>query len=79
MNSNTQEQKNVAAAEGTMSFQVVKHHQSYRSNDCSVKLQKKNPDSNIAENVSCGRTKRETIMNNAMGPHSQKQVTAAVG
>ena len=33
VNSNTQEQKNVAAAEGTMPFHVVKHHQSY-CEDC---------------------------------------------
>ena len=78
-NTHTQEQKNVAAAEGTMSFHVVKHHQSYRSNDCSVKLQKKKiPDSKIAEKVSCGRTKCEAIMNNVIGPHSQKLVIAAV-
>ena len=31
----TQTEDNVAAAQATMAFYTVKHHQSYKSNDCT--------------------------------------------
>ena len=37
----TQTEDNVAAAEATMSFHTVKHHHSYRSNDCCSILMRK--------------------------------------
>ena len=75
MPSNSLEQRKISAAEGTMSFHVVKHHLSYRSNDRSVQLHKTiYPDPKIAKQVSCGRTKCEAILSNVIAQHSQKLV-----
>ena len=60
----TQTEDNVAAGEATMSFHTVKHHRSYRSNDCSSTLIRKLfPDSTISKKCSCARTKVEGIVN----------------
>ena len=50
----TQTEDNVAAAEATMSFHTVKHHCSYRSNNCSSTLMiKLFPDSTISKKYFC--------------------------
>ena len=65
----TQIEDNVAAAEATMAFHTVKHHQSYKSNDCtSTLIRKLFPDSNISKKYSCARTKVEAIVNNVLFP-----------
>ena len=65
----TQIEDNVAAAEATMAFHTVKHHQSYKSNDCtSTLIRKLFPDSNISKKYSCARTKVEAIVNNVLSP-----------
>ena len=67
--SGTQIEDNVAAAEATMAFHTVKHHQSYKSNDCtSTLIRKVFPDSNISKKYSCARTKVEAIVNNVLSP-----------
>ena len=51
----TQTEDNVAAAEATMAFHTVKHHQSYKSNDCihsSTLIRKLFPDLNISKKYS---------------------------
>uniref|UniRef100_A0A8C4T0E1 Uncharacterized protein n=1 Tax=Erpetoichthys calabaricus TaxID=27687 RepID=A0A8C4T0E1_ERPCA len=61
----------VNAAEGAMAFHTVKHHNSYRSMDCTSTLLKKAfPDSDIAKKFSSARTKTEAIVNGAIAPHS---------
>ena len=71
----TQTEDNVAAAEATMAFHTVKHHQSYKSNDCTSPLMRKLfPDSNISKKYSCARTKVEAIVNNVLSPMSVKYV-----
>ena len=48
----TQTEDNFAAAEATMLFHTVKHHHSYRSNDCSSTLMRKLfPDSVISKKI----------------------------
>lgn len=42
----------LAAAEATMAFHTVRHHHSYKSNDCTSKLVSKIfPDSSITKNI----------------------------
>ena len=56
----------VAAAEATMAFHTVKHHYSYKSDDCTSTLMAKIlifPDSSTAKRYSCARTKIEAIVN----------------
>lgn len=61
----------VSAAEGTVAFHTIKHHFSYRSNDCTSPLFKIIfSDSVITKNYTCARTKTEAIVNNVLGPHS---------
>ena len=49
----THTEDNVAAAEATMAFYTVEHHQSYKSNDCTSHLMRKLfPDSNIPKKYS---------------------------
>lgn len=63
--------KAVFAAEAALAFHVVAHHHSYKSTDCSHKLFKHIfPDSEIAQKISCARTKTEAIINGVVGPHS---------
>ena len=63
----TQTEDNVAAAEATMAFYTVKHHQSYKCNDCTSTLMRKSfPDSNISKKYSCAWTKVESIVNNVL-------------
>ena len=61
----------VNAAEGAFSFHTVKHHNSYRSMDCTSALLKKAfPDSDTAKNCNSARTKTEAIVNVVLAPHS---------
>ena len=54
----TSELNKLCATEGTLVFHGVKHSYSYAAQACTVKLIKKLfPDSSIAKNVACGRTK----------------------
>ena len=69
----TQTEDNVAAAEATMTFHTVKHHQSYKSNDCTSPLMRKLfPDSNISKKYSCARTKVEAIVIYVLSPMTVK-------
>ena len=59
------------AAEAAWSFHTVKHHNSYRSMDCTSALLKKTlPDSDTAKKFSCARTKTEAIVDSVLAPHS---------
>lgn len=61
------------AAEGTLAFHTVKHHQSYKVSDCSTKLYRcLFKDSEVAGKISCARTKTEAIVNNVLAPYSLK-------
>ena len=59
------------AAEAAWSFHTVKHHNSYRSMDCTSALLKKTlPDSDTAKKFSCARTKTKAIVDGVLAPHS---------
>lgn len=63
--------KKVNAAAGTLALHTVKHHQSYKSTDCSVGMMKQMfSNSDIAKNLKCARTKTEAIVNGVLAPHS---------
>ena len=63
----TQTEDNVVAAEATVAFHTVKHHQSYKFNDSTSPLMRKLfPDSNISKKYSCAWTKVEAIVNNVL-------------
>ncbi|XP_050293030.1 uncharacterized protein LOC126733697 [Anthonomus grandis grandis] len=65
------ETKSIKAAEATLAFHTVCHHQSYKSMDCTTKLNKAiYHDSAIAKKVTCGRTKVEAIINSVIGPYT---------
>ena len=67
----TKSEDEVAAAEATMAFYTVKHHYSYKSNDCTSTLMAKIfPDSSTAKKFSCARKKIEAIVNNVLAPAS---------
>ena len=70
-----QTEDNVIETEATMAFHTVKHHQRYKSNDCTSPLMRKFfPDSNISKKYSCARTKIEAIVNNILSPMNVKYV-----
>ena len=63
----TQTEDNVAAAEVTMAFHTVKHHHTYRSNDCTSTLMGKLfADSSIFKKYSCAQIKVEAIVNSVL-------------
>jgi hypothetical protein len=63
--------KNAHAAEGTLAFHTVKHHQSYNSMECTASLTRKMfADSETAKNLKCGKTKTEAIVNQVVAPHT---------
>lgn len=67
----TNEAKNVAAAEGAFAYHSIKHHMSYNSATCSSKMYSKVfKDSNIACKFSSAKTKTEAIVNNVLAPHT---------
>ncbi|XP_025191152.1 uncharacterized protein LOC112591523 [Melanaphis sacchari] len=66
---NDKDEDKIAAVELSKCFHVVKHHQSYLSSDCGVKLESKHfSDSTIANKVHLGRTKMEAIVKNVLCP-----------
>ena len=53
----------------TMTCYIVKHHYSYKSNNCTFSLMAKMfPESSTAEKYSCARTKIEDIVNFVLAP-----------
>lgn len=68
-----------SAAEGTLAFHTVKHHQSYNSMECTGRLMKVIfPDSNIASEMTCSRTKTEAIINGVISPWVVKNLTVSL-
>lgn len=64
----------ILVAEATHAFHTVKHHQNYRSTDCTIKLYKCTfPDSQIANKISSARTKTQAIIDNVLAPNSLKK------
>lgn len=62
--------KKVQAAEATLAFHTVRHHQSFNSTDCTSKLHRViYPDSQVAKSVRSGRTKTAAIVNNVLATH----------
>ena len=65
----------VAAAECTIAYHTLKHHFSYRSNDCTSTLfSKLFPDSSIVKKYSYARTETEAIINNVLAPYCVENV-----
>lgn len=68
-----------SAAEVTLAFHTVKHHQSYKSMDCTGSLLKVMfSDSNVASSISCARTKTEALVNNVIAPWVIQRIQASV-
>lgn len=68
---NSKIEDKILAAEATMAFHTVKHHQSYKSCDCSTKLYRRIfSDSEVAIKYSSARTKTEAIVNMVLAPQS---------
>lgn len=66
----TRLEEKVHACEGALAFHVTVHHQSFRSQDCtSVLLREIFGDSEIAQKMTCARTKTEAIVCNVIAPH----------
>lgn len=58
-------------AEATLAFHTVKHHFSFKSMDCAATLLRSIlPDSEIAQKISCARTKTEAIVSNVWAPYA---------
>lgn len=71
----TKIEEEVAVAECTMAFHTVKHHQSYRSTDCtSSLLNTLFHNSETGKKYSCARTKTEAIINNVLAPFSIQSI-----
>jgi hypothetical protein len=71
----TQEELLITAAELTIAYKVVKHHQSFSSLDCIVKLNATMyPGSKMAEKQSTARTKVTAIVKNILATHSVSEV-----
>lgn len=67
------------ASEGALSFHTVKHHNSYKSMDCTPALIRQMcDDSDIAKKLSCARTKTEAIIDQVLSPHSINVVISAL-
>lgn len=59
----------VAAIELSKCFHCVKHHHSYLSTDCGVKLELKHfSDATLAKKIRLGRTKMEALVQNVLCP-----------
>lgn len=72
-NKTADEVKKMQIAECSFIYHSVQHSHSYLSVDCTSKLFSKIfPDSKIAENLTCGRTKATKIVTNILGPYSKK-------
>ena len=72
---NSPESDKVAIAELTCTFHCVKHHLSYASQDCLVKVLKQIiTDSEIIKKMSIGKTKTSALVNQVIYPHSMEQI-----
>ena len=61
----------ISAAELCKVYHAVKHHQSYRSVDCGIKVDREiYNDSSIAKGVTCGKTKAKALCENVLAPYS---------
>lgn len=61
------------AAELTKVYHTIKHHQSYRSLDCSTKVDRQvYSDSAVAKGVTLGRTKAQALCSNVLAPYSTR-------
>lgn len=64
-------QRAISLAEAGLTFHGVKHHQSFRSSDCSNKLYASTfPDSTTASNIACGRTTTTAIVKEVLKHYS---------
>jgi hypothetical protein len=64
----------VAVAEVSLTYHTVRHHLSYASSDCIIKLIKHMfPDSKQTQHLKCGRMKMEAIAENILCPLSITQ------
>ncbi|CAH0561716.1 unnamed protein product [Brassicogethes aeneus] len=69
-------EKLVKAAEATLAYHTVKHHQSFNSMDCATNIHRKMyQESSILKSVTCGHTKVEAIVNGVLGPSTIKAIT----
>lgn len=69
----------ISAAEATLAFHTVKHHQSFKSMDCTSQLVKAIfADSNTAKSISCARTKTEAIVTGVISPWVIEQVQVSL-
>jgi hypothetical protein len=65
------EEKRVIAAEVSFVYHSIRHHHSYLSMECGMKLSHKLfPDSSLCKKVHCARTKAEAIAKNVLSPLS---------
>lgn len=61
----------ISAAELFKVYHAVKHHQSYRSVDCGVKVDREIfSDSSTAKGMTCGKTKVKALCENVLAPYS---------
>lgn len=61
----------ISATELCKAYHAVKHHQSYRSVDCGVKVDREIfCDSLTAKGMTCGKTKTEALCENVLAPYS---------
>lgn len=68
---NSKSEEKILAADATLAYHTVKHHQSYKSCDCSTKLYRRLfSDSEVATKMSSARTKTEAIMNKILASWS---------
>ena len=66
----------ITASELTFVYHTVKHHLSYASTDCNVKISfQLFPDSTIANKITCGKTKCEALVTGVLGPNSVNNLT----
>ena len=57
-------------------YHTVKHHLSYASTDCNVKISSQLfADSTIANKITCGKTKCEALVMGVLGPISVNNLT----
>ena len=57
-------------------YHTVKHHLSYASTDCNVKISSQLfADSTIANKITCGKTKCEALVTGVLGPNSMNNLT----
>lgn len=78
-NANLNLQRSVRATEATLVYHTVKHHESFNSLDCTAPLCKSiYPDSKIAKDVTCSRSKAEAILKNVLGPFAQENMLKEV-